>query len=197
MVDQLEKAVEEQEILEPLHRQQDEAQVRARSYSGSQRHGPCNSCRSPMSQQGCSCCAHVGAGEGGVCMHTCMRCTRAGLGGERPQPRRPHQSSGCHLGLRRLPRNDRGSACLRGLVPRFGRGRALCTRPPIFQHMHTRLAAHPREQEPATCVHYLSAFSEASQALNATSNQINKHKLVVTCVSWSCTGQTIAASYGR
>ncbi|GIL81732.1 hypothetical protein Vretifemale_10742 [Volvox reticuliferus] len=56
------------------------------------------------------------------------------------------------------------------------------------------------EQEPATCVQYLSPFQPDDSAvvdLNATSTQINKHKLVVTCLSWSSTGQTIAASYGR
>ncbi|KAG2436250.1 hypothetical protein HXX76_006561 [Chlamydomonas incerta] len=56
------------------------------------------------------------------------------------------------------------------------------------------------EQEPATCIHYLSPFQQdaaANQDLNATSTQLNKHKLVVTGVSWSSTGQTIAASFGR
>lgn len=55
-------------------------------------------------------------------------------------------------------------------------------------------------QEPATCIHYLSPFQQdaaANQDLNATSTQLNKHKLVVTGVSWSSTGQTIAASFGR
>lgn len=53
-------------------------------------------------------------------------------------------------------------------------------------------------QEPATCLHYLSPFQpDANADLNATSASTNKHRLVVTCVSWSCTGQTIAASYGR
>ncbi|GLC41313.1 WD repeat-containing protein 34 [Pleodorina starrii] len=56
------------------------------------------------------------------------------------------------------------------------------------------------EQEPAACVHFLSPFQpddSATADLNATSSQLNKHKLVVTCLSWSSTGQTIAASYGR
>ncbi|KAG2497783.1 hypothetical protein HYH03_004055 [Edaphochlamys debaryana] len=55
------------------------------------------------------------------------------------------------------------------------------------------------EQEPAVCIHYLSPFQQdmTQQDLNATSTQINKHRLVVTCISWSCTGQTVAASFGR
>ncbi|KXZ50241.1 hypothetical protein GPECTOR_17g879 [Gonium pectorale] len=55
------------------------------------------------------------------------------------------------------------------------------------------------EQEPATCIYYLSPFQPDDTAadLNATSSQLNKHRLVVTCVSWSCTGQTIGAAFGR
>ncbi|GFR49871.1 hypothetical protein Agub_g11973, partial [Astrephomene gubernaculifera] len=83
------------------------------------------------------------------------------------------------------------------------------------------------EQEPATCVHYLSPFQQSDPGvgsdLGSTSSsapggggssssapggssaaaagpgghQVNKHGLVVTCLSWSCTGQTIAASFGR
>ncbi|EFJ42777.1 hypothetical protein VOLCADRAFT_121494 [Volvox carteri f. nagariensis] len=61
--------------------------------------------------------------------------------------------------------------------------------------------AADEEQEPATCMHFLSPFQPDDTGtavdLNATSTQVNKHKLVVTCLSWSATGQTIAASYGR
>lgn len=53
-------------------------------------------------------------------------------------------------------------------------------------------------QEPAACIQYLSAFqSSDEQDLSTTQGRQNKHKLVVTCVSWSSTGQTIAAAYGR
>ncbi|KAG1673700.1 hypothetical protein FOA52_010569 [Chlamydomonas sp. UWO 241] len=55
------------------------------------------------------------------------------------------------------------------------------------------------KQEPATCVYELSPFMQvgADSGPSASAASAARKKLVVTCLSWSCTGQTVAASYGR
>lgn len=62
------------------------------------------------------------------------------------------------------------------------------------------------KQEPATCTFELQAFGDPSAAILATQHRSNnsraaalnaRHKLVVTCISWSASGQTVAAAYGR
>jgi hypothetical protein len=50
-------------------------------------------------------------------------------------------------------------------------------------------------QEAPQCLFTLNAFSDGSSSSGNT--RANKHQLQVTSVSWSKTGQTLAASYGR
>ncbi|MEW5310407.1 MAG: hypothetical protein WDW38_002207 [Sanguina aurantia] len=60
----------------------------------------------------------------------------------------------------------------------------------------TRVA--DKEEDPPECLHYLSLFRDARDVAEGEAGSgVNKHKLVVTSVSWSCTGSTIAAAYGR
>ena len=67
---------------------------------------------------------------------------------------------------------------------------------------------HASPQEPALCLFELSAFQDgaASSSSYAPQGGVNgtaapsstpRSKLVVTSLSWSSTGQTIAAAYGR
>jgi hypothetical protein len=50
-------------------------------------------------------------------------------------------------------------------------------------------------QEAPQCLFTLNAFAGGSSS--SGNMRANKHQLQVTSVSWSKTGQTLAASYGR
>eukprot|EP00882_Tetradesmus_deserticola_P027609 GHRQ01030640.1.p1 GENE.GHRQ01030640.1~~GHRQ01030640.1.p1 ORF type:complete len:104 (-),score=24.97 GHRQ01030640.1:668-979(-) len=50
-------------------------------------------------------------------------------------------------------------------------------------------------QEAPQCMFSLNAFSDGSSS--SGNMRTNKHQLQVTSVSWSKTGQTLAASFGR
>uniref|UniRef100_A0A7R9V7G1 Uncharacterized protein n=1 Tax=Chlamydomonas euryale TaxID=1486919 RepID=A0A7R9V7G1_9CHLO len=52
-------------------------------------------------------------------------------------------------------------------------------------------------QVPADCLHELMPFGTDTLARGKSSAAAAHKKLVVTCLSWSCTGQSVAASYGR